>query len=74
MRKKVTKTIEVEEIYCDVCGKETDPRAIRKCDICKKDFCEKCGDVFVGLLRDGTKSLNICLNCFDKYKEKESDK
>ena len=71
MRQKVTKTIEVEEIYCDICGKETDARSIKKCAICEKDFCGKCGDVYVGILCEGTKSIHICNNCFNKYKKEE---
>ena len=71
MRQKVTKTIEVEEIYCDICGKETDARSIEKCAICEKDFCGKCGDVYVGIFCEGTKSIHICNNCFDKYKKEE---
>ena len=37
------KTIEVEEIICDVCGIDSRKAFIEKCLSCGKDICHECG-------------------------------
>lgn len=39
---KVTKVVEREDYYCDVCGNKVDSLDMKFCDVCRKMMCIHC--------------------------------
>jgi hypothetical protein len=51
-RNKLINTELIKTTFCDICGRDT--KELKKCKICKKDFCNECS---------GTSSKYLCKNC-----------
>ena len=73
----ITKTVEVKT--CDICNCREDEaeEVIRQCNMCGRDFCCQCGEIYVGqigLEEFGT--LQLCKECLKKivkYKTEYDD-
>ena len=39
---KITKTVEREDYYCDVCGNKINSYDLKFCDVCNKHLCKEC--------------------------------
>ena len=64
------KTIEVEEITCDVCGVNSSKAFIDKCLSCEKDICHECG---YSILNQKEELMGrICPSCLAKVIRKEN--
>ena len=77
-----TRTIKVEEQFCDVCGAEITEHfgePIGKCEDCKRDICPRCMGIykaevsrFKGYsgITDKTLTKALCLECGTKFEAK----
>lgn len=74
----ITKTVEVKT--CDLCNcrEDEEDEVIRKCNMCGKDFCCQCGEIYCGQIGlEDYEHLQLCKNCLKKivkYKENFEEK
>jgi len=67
---KTTKTIEIE--ICDHCGQESRPR---KCDLCKREVCDRCADMIHAMVERYSPSISggaWCSNFLDRLHTKHN--
>jgi hypothetical protein len=79
-----TRTIKIEEKFCDICGAEIDEHfnePLGKCDECKRDICPRCIGIYKAevskfkgysgtALPIETLSKTLCLDCGTKFEAK----